>query len=89
MQGRDRSPPEQAAEEVHQVTGRSLAQIRSRLFELTGTIYLSHVLHLLVSNLLVQSVAREPEILSRGASFLAPSPIRASFRHDGNVFVKV
>jgi hypothetical protein len=49
-QGPTRYPPKQAAEETHKVTGRSLAQINSRLFELTGTLYLYHVLHLQVSH---------------------------------------
>jgi hypothetical protein len=52
-QGKELSPRERAAEEVHQVTGRSLAQVNSRLFELAGTTYLSQVLHLQVSILLL------------------------------------
>jgi hypothetical protein len=55
-QGKDHIPLEQAAEEVHQVKGRSLAQNSSRLFELTGTLALAHVLHLQVSQLTCQSV---------------------------------
>jgi hypothetical protein len=55
-QGKACAPPELAAEEVHQVRGRSLAQIASRLFEISGTLALAHVLHLQVSQLTFQSV---------------------------------
>jgi hypothetical protein len=56
MQGTAPNPPEQAAEEANQVTGRTLTQINSRLFELTGTFYLSHIVHLQVSHLSLQII---------------------------------
>jgi hypothetical protein len=70
-QGTAPHPPEQSAEEVHDVTGRSLAQINSHLFELTGTVHLNHVLHLQVNHFLVQSVEVEQDILKEGDSSFA------------------
>jgi hypothetical protein len=55
-QGTAPHPPEQSAEEVHNVKGRSLAQIQSRLFELTGTLYLKYVIHLQVNPFSAQNL---------------------------------
>jgi hypothetical protein len=78
-QGKDRSSLERAAEEVHPLMGRSLAQVNSRLFELAGSLYLSDVLHLQVSHLFAPNVAKDRYFLLRGHSFLALFP------HDGVV----
>jgi hypothetical protein len=69
-QGTAPHPPEQSAEEVHNVKGRSLAQIKSRLFELTGTQYLKYVIHLQVNPFPVQSIEVEHDILTEGDNAL-------------------
>jgi hypothetical protein len=68
-----------ATQDAHQ--GRSLAQINSRLFELTGTAYLAKVLHLQVSHLSLQRLM-EHKILSGGDNTLA------FFCHESNIQVK-
>jgi hypothetical protein len=80
-QGTARNLLEGAAEEDHQVRGRSLAQINSRLFELTGSIYLSHIVHLQGSHLSLQSINDELEIFSRDDCALP------FFRHDASIQV--
>jgi hypothetical protein len=50
-------PSEREQGEAHNVTGRSLAQVNSRLFELTSTLFLNQVLHLQVSSSSVQSIS--------------------------------
>jgi hypothetical protein len=64
MQGTARNPPKQAAEEARNLKGRTLAQINSRLFELTGTLNLYHVLHLQVSRISAQSIEIEHKFLA-------------------------
>jgi hypothetical protein len=56
-QGTADGTPELAAEEFCQVTGRSLEQVNSRLFELTGTMYLAQVLNFQVSCFLHESIS--------------------------------
>jgi hypothetical protein len=67
--------------ETQDAQGRSLAQINSRLFELTGTAYLGKVLHLQVSHLSLQRLM-EHKTISGGDNILA------LFRHEGNIQVK-
>jgi hypothetical protein len=69
MQSTASGPLERAEDETEQVTGRSLAQINNRLFEVAGTIFLSQVLHLQVSHLFYQSIIVEQKIPSRGEGF--------------------
>jgi hypothetical protein len=64
MQGTARNPPNQPAEEACNLKGRSLAQINSRLLELTGTLNLYHVLHLQVSHKCALSIEIEHKILA-------------------------
>jgi hypothetical protein len=65
-QGTARGTPKDTAEEAHITMGRSLPQIKSRLFELTGTLFLSYVLRLQVSHCFVESIDVEHNILARG-----------------------
>jgi hypothetical protein len=62
-QGTADGAPELASKETSQMTGRSLAQINSRLFELTGTMYLAQVLHLQVSCFFQENASGEDKIL--------------------------
>jgi hypothetical protein len=70
-QGTAPHPPDTSTEDGHAVTGRSLAQINSRLFELTGTGYLSHVLNLQVNHFPVQSLEVQQDSLIEGDNALA------------------
>jgi hypothetical protein len=80
-QGTAPHPPDQSAEEVEvdSVMGRSLAQINSRLFELTGTLYLNHVLHLQVNPFPVQSIEVEQTSSQKGTMLLHGFAISETF----------
>jgi hypothetical protein len=77
MQGTACNPLERAADEAPNLQGRSLAQINSRLFELTGTLNLYHVLHLQVSHKSAQIIEIERKMFA-----VVPGTL-AAFRRMG------
>jgi hypothetical protein len=84
MQG-TRSPPDRAAE-GHQVTGRSFAQIHSRLFELSSTIYLAKVLHFQVRHPFYPERQRQAkDTFGRGYCHIALHINVACIMNEGNI----